>query len=252
MPFPCLIRQNSLLPPMTSGCSLSLLSCAASFLLLGGCKVPDSVQGQSSPPNLPPSAEATRVAPEPVVDAVQAGDSLEVFVREDPSISGNYKVRDRGYIVLPPNHERLPVAGLTLDQAEKAVKAALEKNQLRKATVFIERGARAPLAHSFSPSNPEATSRSILVYMTGSVKRPGQHVLTLPKEGSLGVYEAILVTGGLSQFADHQKVHLLRPSRGGDKQRIPVNVKQIEQGKQVDPPIGHGDIVVVPERVFGF
>ncbi len=229
--------------------SLAFLTVSA---LLIGCKVPTPVEGQGPPPSLPPHAESTKAAPELSSNAIQAGDSLEIFVREDPSISGTYKVRDRGYIILPPNHERLPVAGLTLDQAERAVRAALEKSQLRKATVFIESGTRAPLPHSFSPSNPEATSRSILVYMTGSVKRPGQHVLTLPKEGSLGVYEAILITGGLSQFADHQKAHLLRPTKSGGKQRIPVNLRMIEQGKQSDPPIGHGDIVVIPERVFGF
>jgi len=221
-------------------------------VLLNSCQAPNGLQGQAPAPNLPPSSEASRVEPASAPDLIHAGDSLEVFVKEDPTYSGNYRVRDGGYIVLPPSHERLQVVGLTVPQAEKAIKASLERSQLKRATVFIEHGTRAPLPHSFSPSNPEATSRRILVYMTGSVVRPGQHVLTLPKEGSLGVYDAILVTGGLGQFADQQKTHILRPSRGGTKQKIPVNLKLIEQGKQPDLPIGHGDIVVVPERVFGF
>lgn len=68
----------------------------------------------------------------------------------------------------------------------------------------------------------------------------------------MGVYEAILIAGGISRFGDDQKVHLLRTGDDGRKHKIPVNIRLIERGEAGDPPIGHGDIVVVPERVFGF
>jgi ribosomal protein L18E len=44
----------------------------------------------------------------------------------------------------------------------------------------------------------------------------------------------------------------LRNDSAGKKHKIPVNISNIEKGLEVDPPIGDGDIVVVPEKVFGF
>jgi hypothetical protein len=88
--------------------------------------------------------------------------------------------------------------------------------------------------------------------MNGKVNRPGQHRVTVPASGRVGVYEAILMAGGMSRFGDPARVHLLRNDSEGKKHKIPVNILNIEKGLEVDPPIGDGDIVVVPEKVFGF
>ena len=82
--------------------------------------------------------------------------------------------------------------------------------------------------------------------------RPGQHILTIPKDRPMGVYEAILVSGGLTRFGNEQKVHVLRMGEDGKRHKIPLNIRMIEQGKMEDPAIGHGDVVVVPEKVFGY
>ena len=92
----------------------------------------------------------------------------------------------------------------------------------------------------------------MLVYMTGMVQKPGQHMLTVPEGRPLGVYEAILISGGLGRFADEQKVYVTRMDKNRVRHRIPVNVRLIRQGSAPDPAVGQGDVIVVPEKVFGF
>ena len=125
---------------------------------------------------------------------------------------------------------------------------------MKKATVILDRIRTAPRKPPASAQAPPAQQGNLrlTVYMTGSVKRPGQHRVPIPKSGRVGVYEAILITGGLSQFGDPTKVHILRNDEEGKKRKIPVNIRSVENGLIEDPMIGDGDIVVVPEKVFGF
>lgn len=225
---------------------------------LSGCQRGDDLgMGEAFPPALIPEREE-EASPQPRKrdNSIQVGDSLELFVNEDDSFDGIYKVREGGDIIIP-RVGRIRVAGLSLSGATPVIQRALEKGQLKRATIIVDRVGRAP-DRTTNPATgpggrkPLEEGRQILVYITGKVNRPGQHILTLPDDRPVGVYEAILITGGMSRFGDEQKVYLLRKGPDGKKHRIPVNLRLIEQGEAEDPPIGEGDIVVVPEKVFGF
>ncbi|MDF1852669.1 MAG: polysaccharide biosynthesis/export family protein [Verrucomicrobiales bacterium] len=248
------------MPPLIRHFALGAL-----FLLFFGCKsneVVDEVPANAYPaprePEIAETATPSRPAPRPPSrgGAIRPGDTLELFVSEDKSFNGTYSVRERGDIIIP-SVGRIPVSGMSVVDAGSRIKSELESSQLKKATVIVDRVGRAPVQAAPPVPVASSTTRSnagprVTVYMTGKVARPGQHRIPYPANGSLGVYEAILISGGLSKFADPQKVHLLRTDREGQKHRIPVNIRQIEQGLAKDPPIGEGDIVVVPEKVFGF
>ncbi|MCB1088619.1 MAG: polysaccharide biosynthesis/export family protein [Verrucomicrobiae bacterium] len=178
------------------------------------------------------------------------GDRLQLFVMEDPSFNQDLEVRERGDIIMAP-FGRIPVAGLSVESAEKRIKDYLERDQLKKATVILDRVGRGKLPQGEKPDPIRDNSTKILVYMTDKVNRPGQHVITIPEGKSVGIYEAILITGGMDRFADERKVYVLRKDENNVQRKIPVNIRAIRQGSAEDPPIGHGDIVVVPERVFG-
>ena len=173
------------------------------------------------------------------------GDRVELFVAQDPSFNGVYDVRERGDIIIP-DVGRIQLAGLSVKAAEAKVESHLEKGQIKDAKVILDR-IKDPSSASEVPG-----SSKILVYLTGSVKRPGQHVLSVPDGRTLGVFEALLISGGLERFADEQKAHILRMDKDRVRHRIPVNIRLIRQGAVPDPAIGEGDVVVVPEKVFGF
>lgn len=233
------------------------------FLVLGGCKSTDLAEEVPSSGYPPPSIPAPEPAPKPPVPVVsrpavggsiRPGDSLELFVEEDDAFNGTYPVREQGDIIIP-SVGRIQVAGLSVGSAGSRVKTELESRHLKKATVILDRVGRAEVpqdtAAAAAAVAPPAAPK-LTIYLNGKVNRPGQHRIDLPASGHLGVYEAILIAGGLSNFADTAKVHVLRNNHDGRKTKIPVNIAGIEKGLEKDPPIGNGDIVVVPEKVFGF
>lgn len=207
------------------------------FLLGAGCSSPTPDSDTPPPPALPPAQSAG--------GGIVVGDKLELFVKEDPAFNGTYRVRERGDIIIP-DVGRVKVTGLSVQAAESRVESYLERGQIKDATVILDRIAEP------GAGLPVAGSRRILVYMTGAVQKTGQHMLTIPEGRALGVYEAILISGGLGRFADEQRVHILRMDNQRVRHRIPVNIRLISQGIAPDPAIGQGDVIVVPEKVFGF
>ena len=89
-----------------------------------------------------------------------------------------------------------------------------------------------------------------VVYVTGKVEKPGP--LKLPPDEELTVYSAILRSGGFARFANRKKVYVLRDMGNGAKQKIPVSIKELQDGAGSDLILKSKDIVVVPERFFSF
>lgn len=231
-------------------------------LCFGGCKTTEFAEGVPSasypPPSIPvpdpvpvaPRATAPRQA---AGGSIRPGDTLELFVEEDDAFNGTYPVREQGDIIIP-SVGRIQVAGLSVGSAGSRVQTELQARHLKKATVILDRVGRAPLPEEPVAAAPPApvVAPKLTIYLNGRVNRPGQHRIALPANGHLGVYEAILISGGLSNFADKPRAHVLRNGQDGMKHTIPVNITNIEKGLARDPAIGDGDIVVVPEKVFGF
>jgi protein involved in polysaccharide export with SLBB domain len=256
---------------------------------------------------------------------ILAGESIEVVVLEDDSLNGLYQVRRGGYIIMP-RVGRISVAGKDASGAEKAIKEALQSNQIKEATVMVERpqsgtgsdGAVIYLAGEFMHPGPwkipqgvgptavttvlrsggttpsadltkvrilrlvsgqplveEVNMQAILdgvglpsdltlnpgdiimvpafanvVYVTGNVVNP--NTLKVLPDDELTAYSAILRCGGFSRFANRKKVYVLRDRGNGAKQKIPVSIKELQDGKGSDVVLEPKDIVVVPEKFFSF
>lgn len=219
-------------------------------LIVVGCESNQLVPGGDIPPARIPEVEA-KPQLRGLSNQIEVGDSLELFVKEDRLFDGKYLVREQGDIIIP-SLGRIPVTGMTTKSAGKQIEMALQKSQLTQATVIVDRLRGTSRRNSPDDDDSAQSGRKIKVYMTGKVNRPGQHFVPLPPDGKLGVYDSILITGGISKFGDSQKVHILRAGADGKKHKVPVNIRMIEKGLANDPPIGNGDIVVVPEKVFGF
>lgn len=200
---------------------------------------------------LPPAVKHNVSSAPQVVDKgiFEAGDLLELFVKEDATLNSSYPVRDGGYIVIP-RAGRITVQGLSRNEAELKVKQVLQQTQLTEATVLVERTSkRAALAASTGLN--QATNK-IMIYVTGAVLKPGTHYIPLPEGKTLGVYESLLITGGLGRLAQDQRVEVIRADETGKRHRATIDVRLISQGLAQDPPVGEGDIIHVPEKVFGF
>ena len=88
-------------------------------------------------------------------------------------------------------------------------------------------------------------SRQLTVYVTGAVENPGP-VAFRSGEG-ISVLQAITAAGGPTQRANLRNVHVLRKQPDGGQERIKVNVKKVQGGKQEDLALERNDTVVVGE-----
>ncbi len=217
-----------------------LIAVAAASLLLAAC--------ESDAPNGPPPPvlnAGNRSSAPAVKPPLQTGDQIEVLVSEDSQFNGTYRVREDGDVILP-KLGRIVVKGLTTSQTESLFKSALEKSQLVRATVLVDRISSANAGPGGVEGGP-----SISVILTGSVARPGQHKLAVPASG-IGLYEAVMIGGGLGRYAEERKVSIMRKQADQRRTTFVVDLAAIKAGKSPDVPLQEGDIVNVPEKAFVF
>jgi protein involved in polysaccharide export with SLBB domain len=165
-------------------------------------------------------------------EIIVPGETLEVFVNEDPSFNGRYQVRRGGYIIMP-QVGRIAVAGKTISGAEAAVKRALQSSQLHHASVLIERVQGADIENG--PT----------IYLSGEFTKPGPwHI---PKGVTPTLVNVILSSGGTTDKADLTRVHVMRIAQNKGIVEE-VNVQRILDGGGLtsDLTLGEGDVITIP------
>ena len=175
-------------------------------------------------------------------EMILPGETLELYVNEDDTFNDLFQVRRGGYIVLP-RIGRVLVAGKTIDEVEAAIKARLEEDQLRQATVLVEREDQV-----IEPRMYEG-----VLYLAGEFRVPGPWKIPTGLRPTL--VTAILQSGGLTEFADLEHVRVLRLV-GGKSLVEEVDVQAILKGEEEltddqlssDLTLGESDIVIVPPK----
>lgn len=96
------------------------------------------------------------------------------------------------------------------------------------------------------PNDVISVPRAELVYVIGEVGKAGSVLLS---DGpSVSVMEALSSSGGVLRSAKPSQARILRRTTEGDKRsEIPVDLQKIMQGKDNDPRLIAGDILVVPD-----
>ncbi len=251
-----------------------------------------------------PEAPAADVLAYPI----GSGDILRVEVVGEEAMSGAFRVGGDGAIDLP-YAGRIPVAGLTVDEAARAVTGWLGKSVLARpqvvlgvetyasrlvdvggivakpASYALERGRTtvsdvivragglnepsAPRALIFRDVSGERTvievdlERLNVGDLSADVElRAGDHLYIPPVEsvyvdGQAGkpgaisyrdgmtVTQAIAQAGGTSSTARRSAVYIVRGN-----ERIPVNLKKIQNGEEADIVLRPSDRIFIPESAF--
>jgi len=140
--------------------------------------------------------------PAPVV-RIQARDALSIEIAGQPSLSGESTVRDDGSY-FNPLVGSIPLAGLTLAQAEKAL------HDRMKAVVV------APVV-----SVAVVRSGPIRVGVWGEVKNPGSYELTRDRR----LLASLLAAGGLTDYAKDDRIFVTRMM--GENRRIRFRLRDL-------------------------
>ena len=152
-------------------------------------------------------------------------DVLSIVFWREKDLSAEVVVRPDGKISLPLLDE-IEVVGLT--PAELREKVMSEANKLvedANATVVVK----------------QINSRR--VFITGSVTKPGVYPLT----GPMTVVQLIALAGGLLEFADGDKIKIMRTEKAAPV-AFRFNYKRFSEGKNLEQNIQlkPGDTVIVP------
>lgn len=199
-------------------------------------------QFAASQPQPEPEESDEADAQEPINTAnllpmVEVGETIEVIVLEDPEMNGLYSVREGGYILIPAVG-RVRVQGLTLLEAEVAIKTALEESALTEATVVIEK----PMAMR---DNKGVVRAAGSIFLTGAFENPG--VFEIPPGFDATLAKVIIASGGVSETADMSQVRHIRFIENISDVKE-VNLVGIFEGKFYarDVSLLDGDIIYIP------
>lgn len=152
-----------------------------------------------------------------------AGDKLRIEVYKNEQLSQSVQVRPDGKITLPLIND-VPAAGRTATELKDALTTQLKEYVNNPVVTVIVQ---------------DAVSAQISII--GEVRSPGPQVMN----GSLTVLQALAKAGGLGEFADKNKIRILRRN-GSQTQPIPYDYKKTLNGEIQDVYLQPGDTIVVP------
>jgi polysaccharide biosynthesis/export protein len=179
---------------------------------------------------------------------IQSGDRISMRVVEDRREPQQMLVGATGEVYAP--HIGLVKAeGRTCRQLAYEVKRRLEQNYYNTATVVVA----IDLQRQDDPNARIRYGSSEIDFVTvyGQVLRQGKY--ELPQDEDITISQAILRAGGFAQFANPQKVKLVRKTPQGNK-TIVINLDSImRQGNlDYDVYIRSNDVLIVDEKKINF
>lgn len=160
---------------------------------------------------------------------LSGGDQLMVRFLVDPDLNTQVTIGPDGRAVLPLVRS-LPLAGLTVEEANATVRAAYAR-VLRQPEVEL-------LVASYGAAQ---------IFVGGEVREPGAK----PVRGQLTATQAVMTAGGFLDTARTGKVVVLRKRRDGRVLMRTVDVDGVLEGRRAqDFIVLPGDVVFVPRSAI--
>jgi polysaccharide biosynthesis/export protein len=179
--------------------------------------------GQNGQPRQTQNGEVYVIGPQ---------DSLSIIVTDEVDLTNKYRVDTDGTITMPYLN-RVPVAGLTLAEAQIKIAQMLQAGYLRNPQVRIE-------VDQF---------KSRRVFVSGEVRTPGYVTMA---GATMTLLEALALAGSPTPNASNE-IKVVHPSKPGEvpHEPITINRKELELGR-ADITLQDGDIINVPiaQRFF--
>src|SRR6185436_3066319 len=178
---------------------------------------PEGAQGAAAQPSAP--TEGYVIGPQ---------DNLSIIVSDEAELTGKYRVDSDGTISMP-YLSRVPLAGLSLAEAQVKITTLLRAGYIRNPQVRIE--------------VDQFKARSVLV--TGEVRTPGK--VTLPGT-TMSLLEALALAGSPTVNASNEVI-VIHPPKPGEQapEPITINRRDLELGKAGrDITLQDGDYINVP------
>jgi polysaccharide export outer membrane protein len=193
---------------------IAAASLAVGLMILTSCQ---SVS-RAPLPNQPMANTPVRLSP---------GDVIKLTFPGSTDLNQSQKIRADGKVSLPLIGE-VTASGKTVPEFQSEI-AKLYKSQLRNNEVLVT-----------------LDSGTATVVVSGFVSKPGKFSFDRPTT----VFQAIMEAGGVSEYGNLGKVHLVR-TVGGEQHTQALNLKSAMSGKTTQVYyVRDGDVIYVSQRVF--
>ncbi len=198
------------------------LGVLGTILMLCGCGSSMSIEPPANLANVPPAAHYI----------IGPGDKLEIYVRDNPSLSIAVPVRPDGRISIPLV-QSMVAAGKTPGELADNLQTALSR--------YI----RNPLVTVIVASFVGAYSQQVSV--VGQATTPK----AVPYRSGMTLLDLMIDVGGLTKFADGNDAKIIRRLADGRQVAIPVKLGNLMDGDiQYNVAIHPGDILIIPQTSF--
>lgn len=199
---------------------LSWLVVTVALLLLAGCA--GAPVGEAVDP-AQASTMRYQIAP---------GDTLKIFVRDNPGLSIDVPVRPDGRISIPLV-QSIMAAGQTPDQLAKSLETRL--------ATYI----RSPMVTVIVTNFVGAFDQQVRI--VGQAATPK----ALPYRHGMTLLDVMIEVGGLTKFADGNDAKLVRQLADGSKQTLSVRLADLMNGAvKYNLVMRPGDILIIPRSLF--
>lgn len=179
---------------------------------------------------------------------IEPGDTISMRIVEDRTEPRQLRVGATGEIYAP-HIGLVKAAGRTCKQLAYEVKRRLEQSYYNQATVVVA----IDLKRQDDPNARLRYGSAEIDFFTvyGQVLRQGKY--ELPQDEDITISQAILRAGGFAQFANPQKVKLVRKTPQGNKTVI-VDLDEIMRrgNLEYDIFIRNNDVIIVDEKKVNF
>ena len=196
------------------------LMMVAGLLLFGGCSTAPTASGFSAA--TPPAGQYI----------IGPGDSLQVYVRDNPNLTISVPVRPDGRISIPLVQSMM-AAGKTPGE----LAGDLEKS--------LSQYIRSPLVTVIVKSFVGAYSQQVRV--VGQAAKPE----AVPYRSGMTLLDVMIDVGGLTKFAAGNGAKIVRRLPDGNEQTIPVRLGDLMNGSiKYNMAMHPGDILIIPQSMF--
>jgi polysaccharide export outer membrane protein len=146
------------------------------------------------------------------------GDKLRIVVFGQNHLTGDYTLDNVGMLSFPLAGQ-IKAAGLTPGELERAIKAKLDPDYIRGASVSVETSSKRPF------------------YIIGEVRNPGSY----PYVSGISVFNAVALAGGYTYRARENSFYIKRTDKSGHIVKVAVDSNTV---------VRPGDTILVRERYF--
>ncbi len=182
--------------------------------------------------SVPTDAVTTTSAPSVERYIIGPGDALEIYVRDNPTLTTTVPVRPDGRISIPLV-QSIMAAGKTPDQLADDLQQELSR--------YI----RSPLVTVIVKSFVGAYSQQVRV--VGQAVTPK----SVPYRSGMTVLDLMIDVGGLTKFAAGNSAKIVRHLPDGKEETIPVRLSALMNGEvKYNVAMRPGDILIIPQSLF--